>query len=62
MIILTLIYVFMLLTSVSVLVLLSSVDVLVLLTGIFVGALMLIWSILMLEYIYKVSVVNGFNQ
>ena len=44
------------------LVLLSSVSVLVLLTDVFVGVLMLIWSILMLGCISKIPVDNGFNH
>ena len=52
----------MLLASVSVLKLLSSVTVLVLLTGIFVGVLILIWYIMMVGYISKVPVENGFNH
>ena len=43
------IYMLMLLASVSVLILLSSGAVLVFLNGIFVGVLMLIWYILMVE-------------
>ena len=52
----------MLLTNVSVLILFSSVAVLAMLTGIFVGVLMMIWSILMVERISKVPVDNGFNH
>ena len=44
------------------LVLLTIVSMLVLLTGIFVGVLMLIWSILMLGYIAKIPVDNWFND
>ena len=51
----------MLLISVSVMVLLSSGAVMILLAGIFVGGLTLIWSILMVEYIYKVPVDNRVN-
>ena len=51
-----------LLTIISVLILLTSVSVLVLLAGVFVGVLTLIWSILMLEYISKFPVYNGFNH
>ena len=47
--------------SFSVITLLSS-GVLVFLTGVFVSVLMLIWSILMVECIYKVPVDNGFNS
>ena len=35
---------------------------LVLLTDVFVGVLMLIWSIIMLEYISKIPADNGFNH
>ena len=59
---LTSIPVLILFTSVSVLVLLSSVNVLVMLTGYFVGVLTLIWSILMMECISKISVDNGFTH
>ena len=52
----------MLLDSVSVMILLSSGAVLVFLTGNFVGVLTLIWSILIVECIYKVPVDNGFNN
>ena len=44
------------------LILLSSFVVLELLTGSFVGVLKLIWSILMVEFISKVPVDNGFNN
>ena len=54
--------VLILMTSVSVLVLLSSIYVLVLFTAVFVGVLTLIWSILMLESISKISVDNGSNH
>ena len=59
---LTRIYMLMLLDSVSVMILLSSGAVLVFLTGNFVGVLTLIWSILIVECIYKVPVDNGFNN
>ena len=62
MILLTSIYVMMLLGSVYVVILLSSVPVLVPLTGFFVGMLMLIWTILMVERIYKVPVDNELNN
>ena len=61
-ILLTSIYVLILLTSVYVLVLLYSVAELALMTGIFVGVVTLIYSILMLECISKVTVYNGFNH
>ena len=61
-ILLTSISVLMLLTSVSVLILLYWVSVLILLTGVFLGALTLIWYIMMLEYITKVLFDNGFNH
>ena len=61
-ILLTSISVLILLTSVSMLVLLNSVSMLVLLTGVFVGVLTLICSIMMLEYIAKISDDNGFNN
>ena len=60
-----------LLTKMSILILLNSVSVLVilyigaamiLLACIFVGALTLIWSILMVECIYKVPVDNRVNH
>ena len=51
-----------LLASISVMVMLSSVAVLVLITGIFVGVLTLIWSIMMVECISKVTVENWFNH
>ena len=51
-----------LLTSSSVLVLVSSVSVLVLLTSVFVGALTLIWYILVLKCISKIPVDNGLNH
>ena len=51
--------VLILLTSVSVLVLLTSVSVFVLLAGVFVGVFVLIWSILMLECIAKITIDNG---
>ena len=54
--------VLIILTSVSVLVLLTSVSVLVPLTGVIVGMLMLIWSIMMLEFIPRIPVDNGFNN
>ena len=44
------------------LIMLTSVFVLGLLTSVFVGVLMLIWSIQMLEYISKIKVDNGFNH
>ena len=44
------------------LILLSSCAVLVLLTENVVGVLMLIWSIMMVECIYKVPANNGFNH
>ena len=52
----------MLLDSVYVLILLSSGAVLVLLAGIFADVLTLIWSILMVEFITKIPVDNGFNN
>ena len=52
----------MLLASVSVMILLSSGAVLVFLNGIFIGALMLIWSILMVECILKFSINNSLNN
>ena len=61
-IILTSVSVFILLTSVSVLLLLPSVYMLVLLTSVFVGALTLIWSIMMLECIAQIPADNGFNN
>ena len=54
--------VLMFLTSVSVLVLLYRGDLMILLAGIFVGVLMLIWSILMVEFISKVSVDKRVNH
>ena len=48
--------------EVSGLILLSSDAVIIFLDGIFVCVLMLIWSILMVEYISKVPVENGFNN
>ena len=61
-IMLTKISMLMSLASVSMLIMLSSDAMLGLLTGIFVGALTLIWSILMVECILKVPVDNGFNN
>ena len=61
-ILLTRIYMLMLLASVSLLILLSSCAVLVLLTENVVGVLMLIWSIMMVEFISKIPVDNGFNN
>ena len=52
----------MLLIGVSVLILFYSGDVLVLMTVVFFGFLTLIWSILMVKYISKVPVDNGFNN
>ena len=52
----------MFLTSVSVLVLLSSGTVMIFMDGIFVGVLTFIWSIVMVECIYKVSVDNRVNH
>ena len=52
----------MLLTSVSLLLQLSSGDVMILLAGIFVGVMTLIWSILMVEFIYKAPVDNRVNH
>ena len=52
----------MLLASVYVMILLYSAAVLVPLTGIFVCKLMLIWTILMVEHIYKVPVDNDLNN
>ena len=52
----------MLLASVSVLILFSGGALLVFLTGIFAGVFTLIWSILMVEFISKVHVYNGFNH
>ena len=60
MVLLTIISVLMLLESFYVLIVLSSVSVVVLQTGIFVGVLMLIWSILMVECISKVLINNEF--
>ena len=51
-----------LLASVSFMVLLSSCAVVILLTRIFVVVLTLIWSILMVECISKVTVDNGVNH
>ena len=62
MILLAIIYVLVLLASVSVLTLLSSVALLVMLTVIFFGVLTLIWSIMMVECISKVTVENWFNH
>ena len=42
--------------------LLSSGDVMILLAGIFVVVLTLIWYIMMVECIYKVTVDNGVNH
>ena len=50
------------LASVYMLILLSSGDVLLFLTDIYVGLLMLVWSILMVECISKVPVESGFNN
>ena len=50
------------LTSVSVLVLLSRGDFMIFLAGVFVDVLALIWSILMVEFISKVSVDNRVNH
>ena len=61
-ILLTVMSMLMLLASVSILILLSSDAVIIFLDGIFVCVLMLIWSILMVEYISKVPVDNGFNH
>ena len=52
----------MLLTSVSVLVLFSTGAVMIFLAGTFVGALSLIWYILMVECISKVTVDNRVNR
>ena len=62
MVLLNSIPVLILFTSVSLLVLLSSFFVLVLFTGVFVGVFTLIWSILMLEYISKITVDNRLNH
>ena len=51
-----------LLSSVYMLLMLSSVYLLLLMTGIFVGVLTPIWSILMLECIFKIIFDNGFNH
>ena len=61
-ILLTRISILILLASVSVLILLSSGAVLVFMSGIVVDVLTLIWSILMVECISKVTVDNGFNN
>ena len=60
-ILLTSMFTLIFLTIVYVMVLLSSGAVMILLAGIFVGGLTLIWSILMVEYIYKVPVDNRVN-
>ena len=52
----------MLLAIVYVLILFSSDDVMIFLSGIFVGVLILIWSILMVECIAKVLVENWVNH
>ena len=44
------------------LILLTSVPLLVLFTRVFVDVLMLIFSILMLKFIAKITVNNGFNN
>ena len=59
---LTIMFMIILLARVSVLILLSSGAVIIFMAGIFVCVLMLIWSILMVEYISKVTVDNGFNH
>ena len=59
---LTMIYMLIMFTSVSVLILLYSGAVMVLMSVILVGALTLIWSILMVECIYTVPVYNGVNH
>ena len=53
-------YGLILLTSIPTLKILTSVSVLVLLTGVFVGGLVMIWSILILECISKITVQNEF--
>ena len=50
------------LTSISVLVMLSRGDFMIFLAGISVGVLTLIWYILMVEFISKISVDNRFNH
>ena len=52
----------MFLTSVSVLVILSSGALMIFMARIFVGLLMLIWSILMAECISKLRVHNRLNH
>ena len=52
----------MFLASVYVLILLSSGSVMIFMAGGFVGALTLIWSILMVKCISKVPVYNGVND
>ena len=49
------------LTSISVLVMLSRGDFMIFLAGISVGVLTLIWYILMVEFISKISIDNRFN-
>ena len=62
-ILLTSVSLLIMLTSVSVLVLLTSVYVMVILTGVLVYmCVTLIWSILMLEFIAKITVDNGLNH
>ena len=61
-ILLTRISVLILLASFSVMIMLSNGALLVFLTVILVGMLTLIWSILMVECISKVSAYNGLNN
>ena len=61
-ILLTMMSMLLLLTSMSVLVLFSRGDLIIFLAGSFVGVLSLIWSILMVECISKVSVDNRVNH
>ena len=55
-------YMLLLLTRISVLLMLSRGDLMILLAGIFACVLKLIWSIMMVECISKVSVENKVNH